>query len=459
MHTNRSVTIRQTIPGTVVYPESLTGFINQTTELITNDSKQLVYNIYGEQEVTDEDSICPCCGTHMHVHGQITRVLKHESKGKTACRLFVKVTRFKCPKCHKTHVQQIPYECQNHRMTTALYKQITHYLEQHDTSLKKIAKNCGVDSHTVKAIDKERLLNKYTTMEGSRRKLKKPSEYSRYLGIDEFKLHNGHQYATHIIDLETGHILWIAFGKKKQIVYDFINHVGDKWMCHVKAVSCDMNAYFYSAFKEMCPWVQVVYDRFHVIKNLNDKVIAMVRKDEQRRLIEEGNFSQARSLKRCRYLLMSSPKTLERKDALASQGTLLDSGDVLFRKEPKIRKGGLKKKYNQLLKENELFFAIDLVKEGLTQAYSTKDEDEMADHLTRVVEICEGTKNVHFKWFSNLILKHWNGLISHAVLRLSNGKIEGINNRIKTVRRMSYGFRDDEYFFLKLMDMSRYHPA
>ncbi|MDO4664346.1 MAG: transposase [Erysipelotrichaceae bacterium] len=106
-----------------------------------------------------------------------------------------------------------------------------------------------------------------------------------------------------------------------------------------------------------------------------------------------------------------------------------------------------------------MFFAIDLVKEELTQAYSTRDEDEMADHLTHVVEICEGTKNVHFKWFSNLILKHWNGLISHAVLRLSNGKIEGINNRIKTVRRMSYGFRDDEYFFLKLMDMSRYHPA
>lgn len=92
MHTNRSVTIRQTIPGTVVYPESLTGFINQTTELITNDSKQLVYNIYGEQEVTDEDSICPCCGTHMHVHGQITRVLKHKSKGKTACNFSIAIS-------------------------------------------------------------------------------------------------------------------------------------------------------------------------------------------------------------------------------------------------------------------------------------------------------------------------------------------------------------------------------
>ena len=459
MHTNCSVTISQTIPGAIVYPESLTGFINQTTDLIVSDSGQLFYHIYGEQFITPEDSVCPCCKTTMHVHGQITRVLKHESKGNSTCRIFVKVTRFKCPKCHKTHVQQIPYECPNHRMTTDLYKQITYHLERHDLSLKKIAQICGVDPHTVKAIDKDRLSKLYTTEDGSHRKLKKPMEYSRYLGIDEFKLHNHHQYATHIIDLDTGHILWIAFGKKKQIVYDFINHVGYNWMRHVKAVSCDMNAYFYSAFHEKCPWIQVVYDRFHLIKNFNDKVISMVRKDEQRRLIEEGNLCKARSLKQTRYILLSSPETLERKDALASQGTLLDSGHVLFRKEPKIRKGGLMKKYKQLLKENELFFAIDLIKEELKEAYATSDENTMANHLTHIVEICNATKNEHFQWFSNLILKHWNGLISHAILRLSNGKIEGINNRIKTVRRMSYGFRDDEYFFLKLIDMSRYRSA
>ncbi len=201
------------------------------------------------------------------------------------------------------------------------HRKLKYHLERHDLSLKKIAQICGVDPHTVKAIDKDRLSKLYTTEDGSHRKLKKPIEYSRYLGIDEFKLHNHHQYATHIIDLDTGHILWIAFGKKKQIVYDFINHVGYNWMRHVKAVSCDMNAYFYSAFHEKCPWIQVVYDRFHLIKNFNDKVISMVRKDEQRRLIEEGNLCKARSLKQTRYILLSSPETLERKDALASQGT------------------------------------------------------------------------------------------------------------------------------------------
>ena len=91
MHTNCSVTISQTIPGAIVYPESLTGFINQTTDLIVSDSGQLFYHIYGEQFITLEDSICPCCKTTMHVHGQITRVLKHESKGNSTCRIFVRL--------------------------------------------------------------------------------------------------------------------------------------------------------------------------------------------------------------------------------------------------------------------------------------------------------------------------------------------------------------------------------
>ena len=90
-------------------------------------------------------------------------------KGNSTCRIFVKVTRFKCPKCHKTHVQQIPYECPNHSTTTDLYKQITYHLEQHNLSLKSIAQICGVDPHTVKAIDKDRLSKFYTTEDGSYR--------------------------------------------------------------------------------------------------------------------------------------------------------------------------------------------------------------------------------------------------------------------------------------------------
>ncbi len=64
-------------------------------------------------------------------------------------------------------------------------------------------------------------------------------------------------------------------------------------------------------------------------------------------------------------------------------------------------------------------------------------------------------KNRHFLWFAGLLKNHLDGIVSPAVYRISAGKIEGVNNRIKTIRRPAYGLPDEEYFFLKIIDMSR----
>ncbi len=142
----------------------------------------------------------------------------------------------------------------------------------------------------VKDIDKARLEALYVReKENGRRELIKTEVQARYLGIDEFKLHDDYKYATHITDLETGYILWIQAGKKKKVVYDFIEHVGLEWMSNVIAISADMNSDFEEAFKEKCPHLKIVYDYFYIVKNFNEKVVSEVRKDEQRRLIEERN--------------------------------------------------------------------------------------------------------------------------------------------------------------------------
>ncbi len=70
-------------------------------------------------------------------------------------------------------------------------------------------------------------------------------------------------------------------------------------------------------------------------------------------------------------------------------------------------------------------------------------------------EMCEANGNEHFLWFSKLLKNHYDGIISHATYKISSGKIEGINNKIKTLRRQAYGYPDDEYFFLKLFDITR----
>ena len=312
---------------------------------------------------------------------------------------------------------------------------------------------CGIGKNVVKAIDMARLLSAYA--EGGGARLRRPERQARYPGIDEFKLHDGHRYATHVMDLETGYVLWVRHGKKKQVVHDFVDHVGPEWMAGVAAVACDMNSDFCEGFLERCPHLRIVFDRFRAVKNLNDKVASAVRKDEQARLREEGDEAAARSLKRSKYVLASSRGTLLRKDGEAAAGRVVRRGSALFGTEDVRRRGGHVERHEALIASNSLLFALDLVKEQLDAAYRLRDERAMRLAVDDIVAVCEGTGDSHFHWFANLLSSHVDGIVSHARCAISSGKVEGANNRIKTIRRRGYGHPDDEYFFLKIIDSSR----
>ncbi|MBQ6504541.1 MAG: ISL3 family transposase [Flexilinea sp.] len=348
-------------------------------------------------------------------------------------------------------MQPILFKADNHQITNQLHQYTCDLLERGTYTNKQIAEITGLGENTVKEIDKDRLKRLYT-VDG---KLIQPETTAKYLGIDEFKLHNNRIYATHIIDLETGHILWIQEGKKKQVVYDFINHVGLEWMDNVEAIACDMNSDFQEAFEEKCPHIQPVYDYFHIVKNFNDKVVSEVRKDEQARLIQGGNVEAAKALKGSRYILMSNRSTLQKKDKDALEDRIVHKGSPLFKTNDIKRKYGYERKYDDLLKENQLLFTIDLIKEKLHHAYTLSDETEMAESIIEIMDMCEESTNEHLLWFSKLLSSHFTGIIAHATYHISSGKIEGINQKIKTLRRHGYGYPDDEYFFLKLFDMSR----
>lgn len=250
-------------------------------------------------------------------------------------------------------------------------------------------------------------------------------------------------------------MLWIQKGKKKQVVYDFIDHVGLQWLKSIKAVACDMNSDFQEAFYEKCPWMQVVYDHFHIVKNFNDKVVCEVRKDEQRRLLEEGDIEAAKALKKTRYILMSNRSTLQKKDADAASGRTIHKGSELFKTDDIVRKSGYEARYNELLDQNRLLFTLDIIKDKINAAYRMTDEDEMAEEIMDIMDMCDATGNEHLRWFRNLLGRHFSGIIAHAVYPISSGKVEGTNQRIKTLRRKGYGYPDDDYFFLKIIDSSR----
>lgn len=151
----------------------------------------------------------------------------------------------------------------------------------------------------------------------------------------------------------------------------------------------------------------------------------------------------------------SSKKTLAGKDEEAQRGKILSKGSSLFSKEPVMRKSGHLARYEGLIRQNKLLFTLDLIKEKLCEAYKMTDEPSMARAITEIMDICMATGNKHLLWFRRLLDNHFEGIIAHATYDISAGKIEGINNKIKTLRKQGYGYPDDDYFFLKLFDASR----
>lgn len=435
-------------------PSSLERFVNTNTTTENNSCGNKIYSFNGYITLSDEDRICPICNHQMQKNHKLNVRIKHIPFGGIYTQASLERVQMLCPYCGCTKMQGIPFKDENHFVTKELRTYIEDLLKTNKFTNKDIATITGVNRNIIKEIDKERLMKKYT-VDGLGKELFKPEQQARYLCIDEFKLHDGYKFATHIIDYETGHILWIAEGKKKQVVYDFIEHVGLEWMSKVIAVACDMNSDFEEAFKDRCPHIQIVYDYFHIVKNFNDKVVSGIRKDEQKRLLDIGDEEAARKLKRSRFILFSSEDTLKKKDQEVAEEKVISKESDLFNKQEVKRKGNYYDRYSKLVNENELFLIIELIKEALSEAYHTDDEDEMVQLIFDIMELCEASGNKNLLWFENLLYNHFDGIISHATYKISSGKIEGINNKIKTLRRQAYGYPDDEYFFLKLFDMSR----
>ena len=114
----------------------------------------------------------------------------------------------------------------------------------------------------------------------------------------------------------------------------------------------------------------------------------------------------------------------------------------------------MEEKYKELITSNQLLFTIDLVKEQLNDMFSSIFEKDARDKLNEIIDTCKGTDNKHFLWFAGLLENHLDGIVAYSKYHISTSKLEGINNMIKTERRLGYCYPDDEYFFLRIIDRS-----
>jgi len=242
------------------------------------------------------------------------------------------------------------------------------------------------------------------------------------IGMDEFAIQKGHRYATVVVEPRRKRVLWVGRGRGREDVRPFFDLMGPEGCDQLQAVVMDMNAGYMEEVKARCRHAEIVYDLFHVVAKYGREVIDRVRVDEANRLRQD---------RPARHLVKSS------------RWLLLRNRQNVTRPVDQIR-------LNELLAANRALFTVYVAKDDLKTLWSYRHPGYAQRFWQQWYRRAIHSRIAPLKAFARRLKPYVPGILAHCRWPLGTNLIEGINNRIKVIKRMAYGFRDDAYFFLKI---------
>ena len=247
----------------------------------------------------------------------------------------------------------------------------------------------------------------------------------RYLSIDEIYVGRRRGFYTLVMDIESGRILWVSPGRGKAGLRGFWPRLR-RSRVRIQAVAMDMSGAYWAAVVEALVGVVVVFDKYHIIQLMNQRL------DELRReMVREAEGAMKMVIKGTRYLLLTRAANLK-EDQL-----------------PKLERA---------LKLNEPLSQAWYLKEELALLWDQSSYAEMNRFLTQWCDQAHETGVRQLQKMAKTLLVHRSGILSWWKHPINNGRMEGTNNKIRTLNRQAYGYRDEEFFILRLLGLheSRY---
>lgn len=307
--------------------------------------------------------------------------------------------RVVCPDCG-VRVEQVPWAERWSRVTKTLTRAVADLARR--TDLSTVAQHFEINWKTVSSVIHR------AVQWGLRKRRKRPL---RVIGLDEVSRKKGHRYLTLVYDLERGQLVWVGKDRSKTTLEAFFDELGRRRSGHLEAVVLDMWEAYLSVVRQRAPQATVCFDRFHVVQHLN-RAVDEVRRSMVRRLAGP----QKALVKGMRFVLLKNPwnQTPKQKQALSA-----------------------------LVRSNHPLSRAWYLKEDLQRFWDYVREGWAEKHLRQWLWWASHSRLEPFKRLARLIRTHLDGILAWTRLRVSNGALEGMNNKVKLVSHRSYGFRND----------------
>ena len=360
----------------------------------------------------DPDTLrCSGCGSRdVGSRGHVERRFKSLPIGGKPVSIVFPVPRIACSACGALRQVEIGF-ADRRRSYTRPFERYALDLLRHMT-IQDVAEHLNVSWDLIKDIQKRDLARRF-----ARPKLK----HLRQIAIDEISIGKGHRYLTVVLDLKSGAVVFVGDGKGADALIPFWRRVRRSG-ARIEAVAIDMSPAYIEAVCTQLPEAAIVFDHFHVIKLFNKK-LADLRRDLYREATDQLHKDV---LKGTRWLLLKNPDNLnpDRKET---------------------------ERLREALRLNQPLAMAYYMKEELRLLWGQPDkataEAFLADWIKRAT--LSGVRML--MKFAKTLATHRTGILAYYDYPISTGPLEGTNNKIKTMKRQAYGFRDLEFFKLRIL--------
>src|SRR4051794_411855 len=343
-------------------------------------------------------AVCGQTGRHLQVHDRRVKRWRHLDLGSSRCIIECELRRLRCRTCG-VRLEPVPW-ARPGAAHTRDFEDVVAWLAQ-QMAFAPITRLLRIGWHTVGPI-----VARVVADHLDERRL----EGLVLIGVDEISYRRHHRYLTSVADHATGAIVWIAPGRNSTSLQGFFSELGDR-KTSIRAVSIDMSGEYQRALRTAVPQAEICFDPFHVVR-LAARATDQVRRDEWN-LHDRSHTPHGRWVKSTRWSLLKAPEH----QSVRQLATLWEVQQV-----------------------NRRPYRAFLLREELRLLYHLPDPELAPAHLDAWLAWATRCRLRPFVRLARTLRTHRDGILAAIRLRLSNGRLEGLNSKIRLISHRAFGF-------------------